>query len=186
MRNISALLLSALAVAGCATPRADSQAVEDSPRRAGAVGFQDISGLASAPGGRVALAPNEAYLEPLEAVGSPLPRYPSQLLSARLDAQTVCVRLAIDADGKITGRTPVVEDPACPAASDPAFWDSVSSTLARWTFEPARRCVFPTVAMKEMTNASCSGGQEIPIAVSVTYRFVFEQRDGHGSVRMGM
>lgn len=172
----------AVLCAGCAT------AVE-SPRgavpRAGAVGVQDISGLTAAPHGRIALAGNESYLEPLEAVDSPLPAYPAHLLAARLDAQAVCVRIGIDATGAIVSSRPHVESPACPAAADPAFAQAAADTLATWTFEPARRCIFPTPEAKELALASCSGGREVPIAVSLTYRFVFEQRDGEGSVRMG-
>lgn len=114
-----------------------------------------------------------------------MPPYPAHLLEARLPAQTVCVRVAISAQGTILSSSGLVEMPACPEPADAALMDVVRGTLARWTFEPARRCVFPSLAAKEMAIASCNGGQEIPIAVTLTYRFVFEQHDGRGAVRLG-
>lgn len=51
-------LLGCLALAACAARR-DGLPPE---ARSGAVGFQDISGLTRAPGGRVSLAQNETYL----------------------------------------------------------------------------------------------------------------------------
>ena len=179
-----ACLLACLLLAACATRRADPPPDAAPASRAGSVGFQDISGLVNVPV-RVSLAPNETYLEPLEAVGSPMPGYPPVLLGARLAPQTVCVSVAIDAQGGILSSGGVIAPPACPAPAEAAFLDAVRTTLAGWTFEPARRCVFPSVAAKELANANCSGGREIPIPVTLTYRFVFEQHDGKGVVRMG-
>lgn len=169
---------------GCTTAPDAASAVGELDR-SGAVGFQDISGLASAPNGRVTLAENESFLEALEGPHSPMPAYPSGLLGASLEPQTVCVSVSLDARGDIISIVPVVELPACPAAVAPAFVAAVTETVGGWTYEPARRCIFPTVAIKDMAFASCNGGQEVAIAVTLTYRFVFEQRDGKGSVRLG-
>lgn len=172
-------------LAACAAPRG-GPILPSSDARSGAVGVQDISGLLQAPEGRVALAPNEAYLEPLEAVGSPLPGYPPALLDAQLAPQTVCVSVAIGADGAILSSRGRVDLPTCPEPVHPAFVNAARTTLATWVFEPARRCVFPSPAAKALANANCSGGREIPIAVTLTYRFVFEQHDGRGSVRRSL
>lgn len=178
-----ACLLLAAALSACASPRTTPR---DAPApRSGGVGVQDISGLLQAPTGRIALAPNEAYLEPLEAVGSPMPAYPADLLSARLEPQSVCISVAIGTRGEILARRELVEPPTCPAAAHAAFAEAALGAVSTWTFEPARRCVFPSAAAKELAHASCSGGEAIPIAVTLTYRFVYAQRDGRGDVRLG-
>ena len=54
-----------------------------------------------------------------------------------------------------------------------------------WRFEPAVRCVFANAEAKTAaTNTGCAGATEIPQAVSLHYRFVFEQDEGRGAVRL--
>lgn len=186
MRLIATCLLSGIVLAACTT-RGDAPSRGHADQRVtSTVGFQDISDLTSAPNGRLSLAANESYLEPLEATDSPMPPYPADLLGSNLDAQTVCLRVAVGVDGTVASAVPLTEPPACPAPVDPAFSQAASRTVMAWAFEPARRCVFPTAAIKELAIASCNGGEETPIAVTLTYRFVFEQNDGTGTVRLGM
>lgn len=176
-----------LVTAGCATNQhaPAAAAAADDAALSGAVGFQDISGLMSAPTGRLKLGENETYLEALEDPRSPMPVYPADLLSARLPPQTACVRVSLNEQGKITSIIPAVEPPACPEGVASVFASAVSDAVERWAFEPARRCSFPTAAAKAMAFSNCSGGQETPIAVTLTYKFVFEQKEGEGSVRLG-
>jgi hypothetical protein len=54
----------------------------------------------------------------------------------------------------------------------------------QWRFDPAFRCVFPEGVRPAPGVCSGTGVEEIPQAVSLVYRFVFEQRDGRGNVRM--
>ncbi|WP_158982199.1 hypothetical protein [Lysobacter panacisoli] len=170
-------------LAGCAT-RAPV-ASDESVARSGQVGMREISG-AFAQAQRMTLADNESFLVPLEDEANPSPAYPTALLAQQLPSQAVCVRVAIDEAGTVMSSTPAVQPPECPAldAADTAFFDAVAHAVAQWHYEPGLRCVFPDAKTKEQTVGSCGGYREIPQAVSLTYRFVFEQKDGRGSVRM--
>ena len=65
--------------------------------------------------------------------------------------------------------------------------DFVAASLAAardWRFEPAVRCVFASAAAKTAAaNTGCATAREVPQAVSLHYRFVFELEDGRASVR---
>ena len=171
--------------AGCAT--APNPGLDDAEAsRAGQVGVRDITGLVPA-GARLQLADNESFLMPLDEPDNPVPAYPATLLARKLPPQAVCLRVAIGDDGKVLSSAPLSEGEGCAAveASHQAFVDAATAAVAGWRFEPALRCVFPTIAAKQNVEASCSGGEEVPVAVSLAYRFVFEQHDGRGSVRIG-
>ncbi len=170
-------------LAGCATHA--PVAPDEVDARSGRVGMRDISG-AVAEGARMTLADNESFLVPLEDDANPVPVYPDALLARRLAAQAVCMRVAIDESGAVTSSAAAVQPPDCPApgAVDAAFFDAVARAVAQWRYEPGLRCVFPDAKTKESTFGSCGGYREIPQAVSLTYRFVFEQKDGRGSVRV--
>lgn len=175
-------LLAAALMAGCATHGA---VPPDSSARSGQVGMREISG-AFAQSPRIALADNESFLVPLEDDANAAPAYPQALLARQLPAQAVCVRVAVSETGSVMSSAPAVQPPECPApgAVDAAFFDAVASAVVRWRYEPGLRCVFPDAKAKDATVGSCGGHREIPQAVSLTYRFVFEQKDGRGSVRM--
>lgn len=148
--------------------------------------MSDISG-AIADGARLQLAGNESFLVPLEDDANPQPLYPDALLARQLPPQAVCVRVAVAETGAVTSSSVVVQLPECvaPGAVDPAFFDAVAHAVSQWRYEPGLRCVFPDAKTKENTFGSCGGYTEVPQAVSLTYRFVFEQKDGRGSVRAG-
>jgi len=169
-------------LAGCAAqrPMADNDA---SSTRSGQVGMRDISGMIAQPS-RMTLAPNESFLVPLEDEGNVAPRYPDTLLARGLPPQAVCVRVGIERDGRVSSSTQAVALPDCPEPVDTAFIDAVRATVSGWRYEPGLRCVFPDAKTKNDTIGSCGGYTGIPEAVTLTYRFVFEQRNGRGSVRM--
>lgn len=181
MRN-GCRVLPALLLAGCAThaPIANDDA------RAGQVGMREISGMLAQPS-RVTLADNESFLVPVEDEANAMPPYPDGLLSRALPPQAVCVRVAIERDGSVMASSPAIAPPDCPGERevDPAFFASVRRAVADWRYDPALRCVFPDAKTKDDTVGSCGGHTEVPEAVTLTYRFVFEQHDGRGSVRMG-
>src|SRR5688572_1252669 len=178
-----AAALAALLASGCATapPTANSEAASPS----GQVGMRDISAVI-APTTRMQLAENESFLMPLDDSANATPAYPDALLAQRLPAQIVCMRVSVDRDGAVTSSAPMVKMPECPGPEqvDAAFFGAAAKAVAGWRFDPALRCVFPDAKTKENTIASCGGFQAIPEAVSLTYRFVFEQKDGRGSVRV--
>ena len=170
-----------ISLAGCATP---ASSTDDAASRRGQVGMSEISALIPVPS-RVQLAENESFLVPVEDDANPMPAYPPALLSQSLSPQTVCVHVGVDRDGGVLSSAPAVVPPDCPAASDPAFVEAVRRAVAGWRYDPALRCVFPDAKTKDDTTGSCGGYTEVPEAVTLTYRFVFEQKDGRGSVRLG-
>ena len=69
---------------------------------------------------RIVLGENERFQPPLPLAGNPMPEYPAALLDRGLPAQTVCVLVSVDVEGKATGWHPVSEGPDCPAPEDAA------------------------------------------------------------------
>ena len=178
--RLSVWLLCAALLGGCAT---QSSVVNDQVARAGQVSMNEISGMIPL-AARMELADNESFLMPLEDDANPLPVYPASLLSQGLAPQAVCVRVGVSGDGSVLSSAPAVAPPNCPEPADPAFFDAVRSAVTGWRYEPALRCVFPDAKTKDDTVGSCGGYTEIPEAVTLTYRFVFEQKDGRGSVQL--
>ncbi|HZX76695.1 hypothetical protein [Lysobacter sp.] len=174
-------ILSTVLLAGCAT---QAPVAKEDPTRSGQVGMNEISALIPQPS-RMELADNESFLMPIEDDANPMPAYPEALLSQRLPLQVVCVRVGVDRDGGVLSSAPAVAPPNCPAPSDPAFFEAVRGAVAGWRYDPALRCVFPDAKTKNDTEGSCGGHTEIREAVTLTYRFMFEQKDGRASVRMG-
>ncbi|MDR0182769.1 hypothetical protein [Lysobacter arvi] len=167
-------------LAGCAMqPPVDT--VESA--HAGQVGMNEISALIPQPS-RVELAENESFLMPLEDDANPMPAYPAPWLSKRLPPQAVCVRVGVDRDGSVLSSAPAIAPPNCPEPADPVFFATVREAVTQWRYDPALRCVFPDARTREHTVGSCGGYTEVPEAVTLTYRFVFEQKDGRGSVRL--
>lgn len=178
--RLSVWLLCAALLGGCAT---QSAVVNDQVARAGQVSMNEISGMIPL-AARMELADNESFLMPLEDDANPLPVYPAALLSQELAPQAVCVRVGVGGEGSVLSSAPAIAPPNCPEPADPAFFDAVRSAVAGWRYEPALRCVFPDAKTKDDTVGSCGGYTEIPEAVTLTYRFVFEQKDGRGSVQL--
>lgn len=183
----AATLLIAALLAGCTHTRVSPVPVP-AVSRTGDVGVTDISQFA-APSGRLVLADNETFFLPLPAAGNALPGYPPSLLTQRLPPQVVCLEIGVGADGEIMTASPITDAAQCPveaadlqAATDPRFSDAARDALLGWRFDAAFRCEYPNDAAR--IRGDCSGGRETPHAVSLAYRFIFEQRGGYGSVRL--
>lgn len=182
------LLLTGAVLVGCAHGGASPVAVSavDAVSRSGDVGVTDISEFA-APSGRLVLADNETFFLPLPALDNALPAYPQPLLAQRLPPQVVCVKVGVGTQGEIMTAAPIastacpVDDPGMQPAADRRFFDAARDAVLRWRFDAAFRCEYPNDAAR--IRQDCSGGREAAQAVSLAYRFVFEQRDGRGSVR---
>lgn len=171
-------VLFAAALAGCAaTPR--------TPTARGEVGMREVDPVV-APSARLILAPNETFQRPLFDPGNALPEYPDALLVQRLPPQAVCLRVGISEAGRVLQSMPVREgaDCAATAGAAPGIIAAAQATVRQWRFDPAFRCVHPAGATPEPGMCVGAGVQEIPQPVSLVYRFVFEQFDGRGSVRM--
>ena len=170
----------ALALAACASaPRQVAM-----PAPTGAVGVRSIDKRLVA-AERLALAANETFQMPLAEAGNAAPEYPQALLAQRLPPQTVCLSVAIGADGAVAGSRALAAGEGCPAQTpaDPRLFDAARAAVARWRFDPAFRCVYP--GAKPADEQGCVSGREEAVAVSLAYSFVFEQKDGRGTVRMG-
>ena len=170
----------ALGLTACAsTPKPQA----DDPR-SGAVGVRSIDKLMPSKD-RMELADNETFQMPLAEANNAVPAYPAELLAQRLSPQTICLRVAIGADGKVMDSQPIDDAQAgCGGvtALDPRFIAAARSAAAQWRFDPAFRCVYPGPKPDEQ---GCMTGKEEPVAVSLAFSFVFEQKDGKGSVRVG-
>jgi hypothetical protein len=183
--RIAVLLPLMALVSACSTPPRTS--LEDP--RAGQVGFAEVDSAVPSET-RLMLAENESFQPPLPEADNAAPEYPADLLAQRLTPQAVCVRLSIDEHGAVADTAPVDQGPDCTVGMDmeSAFYAAAVEAVMRWRFEPAFRCVFSTDMFPEGSapNMGCgfAGTQELPQAVSLTYRFVFEQVDGQGQVRI--
>lgn len=181
MRRVLPFLLP-LALAGCA---ATPDAPDASEPRSGQVGVREVTAGISGEA-RMVLAPNETFAPPLPSPDNALPSYPAALLARNLPPRAVCVQVGVAEDGSVLGVTPAPTSPDCPTPEPDAqpFFDAAAAATQGWRFEPAFRCVFDrTPAPDEACGTD--GTHEVPQAVSLVYRFVFEQVDGRGSVRVG-
>ncbi len=177
-------MIAVLALAACATPPAVVRTPEarSGEARSGQVGMEDLTATVAA-AERMQLADNEHFLPPLPEPGNTVPAYPLELLIQRLPAQIVCLRVSIGEDGVVTSSALLERPPDCdvPAAAA-QFVAAAQTTVASWHFDPALRCLFERG--QKPKYLTCDGAREVPQSVSLTYRFVFEQQDGRGSVRM--
>jgi hypothetical protein len=142
--------------------------------------------LASEAAAPTALAENESILLPIAERGNVLPTYPQAVLVQPHEPKTICMRVDIGEDGKVTYAGPVLDQPGCDPYTEltKQFSDAATAALSQWTFEPAVKCVFRNARAKEAAGMSCQGGKEKPTAISLPYRFIFAQENGQGVVRM--
>lgn len=167
---------------GCAQQVSVTRA-ESPPPRDGEVGVSEISALVPAEG-RMEIADTETFFMPLASRGNALPAYPAALLARRLPPQMTCLRVSIDGAGAVMDAAPIEQPPDCPSSAevDVQFFAAAVAAARGWQFDPAVRCEYPNLQAQQARD--CTGGRETPQAVSLAYRFVFEQREGRGSVRL--
>lgn len=135
-------------------------------------------------GDRLVLADNESFLMPLDDMKNAHPSYPFNLLGLNLPPRTVCLRVGIDEKGAVTAVAKAPTSEFCPAGTEPEFLAASETAAKTWKFDPALRCVFRNVEDKKRAVASCDGGKGIPEAVTLVYRFRFEQVDGKPKVHV--
>lgn len=181
MRTLHLLnpLLLAASLGACTTP---AHRVVDNPDS----GRTQVEALPdSTPGERLKLAVNERFLMPLPELDNAPPEYPHAMLVKRLPPRILCLSLSIDADGAVTAATPMIEGEACAAGSltEEPFIQAAIDAVRGWQFIPAARCVYPDNAP---VGGACGldGSHEEPQAISLAFRFRFEQVDGQGRVRI--
>ena len=168
-------------LAGCTHTPATVE--DERAPRAGDVGVTEITSSVPA-AGRMVMAGSETFFMPMASHDNALPSYPQALLAQRLPPQTVCLRVSIDSAGAVMDATRLARPPDCPGSNDvyAPFFAAAAAAARTWHFDPAVRCEYPNLQAQQRED--CTGGRETPQAVSLTYRFVFEQRDGRGFVRM--
>lgn len=172
-------------VAGCASTPVVSTADPSDP--SGVVGMRPFEPGATPEVGRLALASHESFLMPVGDLANRPPVYPESRLPGRWPPQVVCLRLAVGTDGRVHDVADVTGRPGCEidSPSHPDFASAAMHAVQGWRFEPAVRCVFASAADRQAaSNTGCANAEEIPEAVSLHYRFVFEQVDGRGAVRL--
>jgi len=135
-------------------------------------------------GNRMVLADNESFLMPLDDMKNAHPSYPQDLLGKQLPPRTVCLMVGINEKGAVTVVAKAPPSEFCATDAEPQFLAASETVAKTWKFDPALRCVFRNVQDKERAVASCSGGKSVPQAVTLTYRFRFEQVDGKPNVHV--
>lgn len=170
LSNLAAAALLALGLSGAAYAEDAAAPVEDG----------------SADAGQLQLGENETFLMPIDEPGNRLPEYPAAVLAQAVPSAQVCMRIDIDEEGGVSYAGPVVREPDCPPITQltKQFSDAAEAALRTWRFEPAIKCTFRNKRAKEAAGMSCQGGRETPVATTLTFRFLFEQIDGQGRVRM--
>lgn len=155
-----------------------------SPSMEGHVGIA-LADSAIQAGSRLQLAVNERFQPALPSGDNAPPHYPDELLAQRLPPQAVCLRVAIDEQGRVFDKAFVDHGADCSDtfAVNPAFHNAALAATSCWHFEPAFRCVFPE---GQTPGSACGskGTREVPQPVSLVYRFVFQQVNGQGQVRI--
>ena len=138
------------------------------------------------PQSSMTLKDNETFQRPMPMPGNALPAYPETMLAHLLPPQTVCVRVSIDEKGKVDATHPIGAGPDCPTPQNApaAFYEAAEDAAKSWTFDPAFRCVYPKRVKPNPSGCFGDDVEEVPTAVSMVYRFVFEQAEGHGAVRV--
>lgn len=180
MRRV--VMVAVLLQTGCAAAPVETGAPDT---RSGQVGVQEVT--AGVPNeARLVLAQNETFELPLPAPDNALPAYPPALLARGLPPRAVCVQVGVGEDGSVVGTAPAPPSADCrvPDDDDAPFFAAAAAAAATWRFDPAFRCVFDHVPAPDEACGP-AGTQEIPQAVSLVFRFVFEQVDGRGTVRVG-
>lgn len=134
---------------------------------------------------RMALAENETFQNPFPMADNAMPEYPENMLPHNLPPQAVCVRVTISEEGSVSGTAPIGAGPDCPAESNAAaaFYDAAQKAAQTWKFEPAFRCIYPKGTKPDRRGCFGDKVKEVPEAVSLVYRFVFENTGGNGAVR---
>ena len=181
MRRGFSVVVACTLLGGCAAAPVAPPVVS----REGQVGVREVSaGVPQAE--RLTLAENEIFQAPLPLPGNALPVYPAALLGRSIASRAICVQVGISETGRVLSTAPGPGSAECPSltAVEQPFYDAATAAASTWQFEPAFRCVFDRVPAP---GEACglTGTQEVPQAVSLVYRFVFEQVNGRGAVRLG-
>lgn len=131
------------------------------------------------------LAASERFRMPV-AVQAPAPVLPEDHARQSLAPTTVCVRVIIDASGKVQRTEPLLAHSQCGSGSDAgnaALMQAALTATAGWTFQPAALCHFAAGAAPVSAD-DCAGAARVePVPVTLAYAFTFEVVEGKALVR---
>lgn len=163
--------------AGCRTAPVEVRAADP-------VGNVDVALVPPAAGtARMQLDPSQAFVFPLLRE-SQLPGYPPDLLVLRLEPQTLCVDVDIDVEGLVS-QVRSRDDADCSAAGPHAarFAAALEASVRPWLFDPALVCRTPDG--RAVADACAEPDAiETPVALRLSYAFVFSQQDGQPRVEL--
>jgi len=135
---------------------------------------------------RMELPENEGFQTAFPKPGNPIPEFPPELIEKQEGPIYVCLNLHVSDTGETRDALPSWGSRGCPAredAPDAHYIYSAINTMREWKFEPAFRCVFPK---REKPHPQCLGNykDEIPTAVMLAFRVVFDNSNGQREVRV--
>ena len=133
---------------------------------------------------RLQLDASQAFVFP-QLLESALPAYPPDLLALRLAPVEVCVEIDIGADGRV-GAVSHRRDATCASPEAPhaaRFAAAVEQAVRLWTYDPALVC---RTSDGRAVKDACAEPDAIdtPVALRLSYAFVFSQQDGRPSVQL--
>ncbi len=135
---------------------------------------------------RMELAKNEGFQSAFPKAGNPMPEFPPELLEKQEGPIYVCFNVDVSETGETRDALPSWGSKGCPAredAPDARYIYAAMNALRQWRFEPAFRCVFPK---RETPHPQCRGyyDKEIPTAVRLAFRVVYDNSAGQQEVRI--
>ena len=132
------------------------------------------------------LKDNDTFQRPMPMPVNAVPAYPDTRLAHLLPPQTVCVRTTIADTGTVGATAPIGAGPDCPTPENApaAFYEAAEAAAKAWSFDPAFKCVYPKRVKPNPNGCWGDDVEEIPTAVSMVFRFVFEQADGKPAVKL--
>lgn len=134
---------------------------------------------------RYAMAAHQAFVYPVP-IRTPGPAFPAAGMPRVLPPLTLCVGFVVDAEGRATQVSPLIQEGCDDGASQPLLRDAALAAVAAWAFEPAMFCDYPDAAARDRdwNGYGCAGDnvQAHVVPVSLAYAFTFEIREGRQRV----
>lgn len=135
---------------------------------------------------RMTLAENEGFQTAFPKPGNPMPEFPPELVDKREGPIYVCFNVDVSETGVTRDALPTWGGKGCPQredAPDARYIYAAMNALRQWRFEPAFRCVY---GKREQPHPECRGyyKEEIPTAVRLAFRVVYDNSNGQLEVRV--
>jgi len=133
-----------------------------------------------------AMQPQQAFRMPLLHDNAD-PALPADTPRRILPPTTVCVRVIIDAQGRVMRTEPLLDRAECSAGGEAANADllqAVDRAVLTWQYAPAAICHYRGPAPKR--PGDCADAERIePVPVTLNYAFTFQMERGQIRVERG-